>query len=140
MNCFFFEERQDYILLHDLLKKAVNKAVQSHKGHLDLFLRFLLGISLESNQKLLKGLLTDTEDSRESIRETIQYIKLFQKKHTASETSTNLTFCLSELKDYSLLNEIQKVRKCQCFSGKTSVILNVLSIGLHDLYVRRRAG
>ncbi|XP_057187498.1 NACHT, LRR and PYD domains-containing protein 3-like isoform X3 [Triplophysa rosa] len=104
---FFFEERQDYILLHDLLKKAVNKAVHSHKGHLDLFLRFLLGLSLESNQKLLKGLLTDTEDSRESIRETIQYIKQFHKKHMASEASTNLTFCLSELKDYSLLTEIQ---------------------------------
>ncbi|XP_065130562.1 NACHT, LRR and PYD domains-containing protein 3-like [Paramisgurnus dabryanus] len=105
--CFFFEERQDYILLHDLLKKAVNKTVESHKGQLDLFLRFLLGISLESNQKLLKGLLSNTEDSRESIRETIKYIKQFQSQHIASETSTNLTFCLSELKDNSLLKEIQ---------------------------------
>ncbi|XP_067236148.1 protein NLRC3-like isoform X1 [Chanodichthys erythropterus] len=53
---FFFKGRQrkvrtDHIdkpdkniAVHDLLKKAVRKAMQSQKGHLDLFLRFLMGI------------------------------------------------------------------------------------------------
>ncbi|XP_073804254.1 uncharacterized protein isoform X3 [Danio rerio] len=61
--------------LYDLLSSAVYKAVRSSNGHLDLFLRFLLGVSLESNQRLFQDLLTHTEESSENIREITQYIK-----------------------------------------------------------------
>ncbi|ROI37159.1 NACHT, LRR and PYD domains-containing protein 3 [Anabarilius grahami] len=95
------------IALHDLLKKAVRIAMQSEKGHLDLFLRFLMGISLESNQKLLRGLFTHTEDSKDSVTEITKHIKEELHEYISPETSVNLFYCLLELNDNSLYSEIQ---------------------------------
>ncbi|XP_073671206.1 NACHT, LRR and PYD domains-containing protein 3-like [Paramisgurnus dabryanus] len=61
--------------LHNLHKRVVDKSLDSENGHLDLFVRFLLGISLDNNQRLLKNLLTYTEKSSESIRKTIHFIQ-----------------------------------------------------------------
>ncbi|XP_056615783.1 NACHT, LRR and PYD domains-containing protein 3-like [Triplophysa dalaica] len=107
---FFNTRAQDTkISLHDILKKAIDKASESERGHLDLFLRFLMGLSLESSQKLLKGLLTRTEDTRDSITETTQYIQQLQDYYnTSDEAKVNLFYCLLELKDKSLYERIQK--------------------------------
>ncbi|XP_041960932.1 NACHT, LRR and PYD domains-containing protein 12-like [Alosa sapidissima] len=95
--------------LHDLLESAVRKSLQSQNGHLDLFLRFLLGLSLESNQKLLKGLLMHTQENSGSIKRTVQYIKNTINRHNQStERCMNLLLCLLELKDRSLHEEVQR--------------------------------
>ncbi len=104
---FFFRKNSQIVKLHDLTKSATDKAMQSQKGHLDLFLRFLLGISLESSQKLLKGLITHTEETKKSITQTTEYIKQLQNKNISDEASVNLFYCLLELKDHSLYEEIQ---------------------------------
>ncbi|KAL0194869.1 hypothetical protein M9458_008441 [Cirrhinus mrigala] len=72
---FFFDKPEENITLQELLQKAVDKAMKSKRGHLDLFLRFLMGISLKSSQNLLQGLITRTEDTTESITKTTEYIK-----------------------------------------------------------------
>ncbi|XP_051994530.1 protein NLRC3-like isoform X4 [Xyrauchen texanus] len=120
--------------LYDLLTAAVNKALQSANGQLDLFLRFLLGISLESNQRLLQDLLTHTENSSESIREITQYIKHKIKRDEclsadrsinlfsdddddddceplSADRSINLFLCLLEMNDQTLSREIQEFVK-----------------------------
>ncbi|KAL0992413.1 hypothetical protein UPYG_G00093000 [Umbra pygmaea] len=89
----------------DFHKSAVNKALQSKTGHLDLFLRFLLGLSLESNQKHLQRLLIKTRSS--SHEETIIYIKKKIRENPSSERCINLFHCLNELNDRSLVEEIQ---------------------------------
>ncbi|KAM9540302.1 NACHT, LRR and PYD domains-containing protein 3-like isoform 2-T2 [Salvelinus alpinus] len=87
---------------------AVDKALQSETGNLDLFLRFLLGLSLESNQKHLRGLLTKTRSSSQSHEETVKYIKEKIGENLSPERSINLFHCLNELNDHSLVEEIQR--------------------------------
>ncbi|XP_043111059.1 NACHT, LRR and PYD domains-containing protein 3-like [Puntigrus tetrazona] len=124
--------------MHNLFKGAVDKALASENGHLDLFLRFLLGVSLDSNQRLLQDLLTHTENSSESIRRTSQDIKhkikslndnnetyvhetekdKQVKKHLSAGQSINLFLCLLEVKDQTLSREIQEFVKLIKHSDK----------------------
>ncbi|XP_053476035.1 NLR family CARD domain-containing protein 3-like isoform X4 [Ictalurus furcatus] len=93
--------------MSDLLRSAVNKALQSENGHLDLFLRFLLGLSLESNQTLLRDLLPQTGSSSHSKQKTVKYIKEKIRENPSPEKSINLFHCLNELNDHSLVQEVQ---------------------------------
>ncbi|XP_078796612.1 NACHT, LRR and PYD domains-containing protein 3-like [Oryzias latipes] len=89
-------------------QSAVEKALQSPNGHLDLFLRFLLGLSLQTNQSLLRGLLTQTGSSSQTNQETVQFIKKKISEDLSAEKSINLFHCLNELNDGSLVEEIQQ--------------------------------
>ncbi|XP_070768781.1 NACHT, LRR and PYD domains-containing protein 3-like [Enoplosus armatus] len=92
----------------DLHKAAVDRALQSDNGHLDLFLRFLLGLSLESSQGLLRGLKIQVETcDSQSHEETVKYIKEKINQTLHSEKYVNLFHCLNELNDHSLVKEIQ---------------------------------
>ncbi|XP_024145001.2 NACHT, LRR and PYD domains-containing protein 12 [Oryzias melastigma] len=101
------EEEQKESLIQ-FYQSAVNKALQSPNGHLDLFLRFLLGLSLQTNQSLLQGLLTQTGSSSQTNQETVQYIKEKISENLSTEKSINLFHCLNELNDGSLVEEIQQ--------------------------------
>ncbi|XP_078790085.1 NACHT, LRR and PYD domains-containing protein 12-like isoform X2 [Oryzias latipes] len=89
-------------------QSAVKKALQSPNGHLDLFLRFLLGLSLRTNQNFLQGLLTQTGSSSQTNQETVQFIKEKISEDLPAEKSINLFHCLNELNDGSLVEEIQQ--------------------------------
>uniref|UniRef100_A0AAQ4NUH3 B30.2/SPRY domain-containing protein n=2 Tax=Gasterosteus aculeatus aculeatus TaxID=481459 RepID=A0AAQ4NUH3_GASAC len=91
-----------------LYQSAVDEALQSPNGHLDLFLRFLLGLSLETNQTLLRCLLTQTGSCSQTNQETVQYIKEKISEDVSPEKSINLFHCLNELNDVSLVEEIQQ--------------------------------
>uniref|UniRef100_A0A8C5GW42 B30.2/SPRY domain-containing protein n=1 Tax=Gouania willdenowi TaxID=441366 RepID=A0A8C5GW42_GOUWI len=103
----------DFNLLH---QSAVNEALRSPNGHLDLFLRFLLGLSLPTNQRLLQGLLTQTGSDSENNQKTVKYIKKKLSEGFSTERSINLFHCLNEMNDHSLLEEIQQYMK----SGRLS--------------------
>ncbi|XP_051264987.1 NACHT, LRR and PYD domains-containing protein 3 isoform X1 [Dicentrarchus labrax] len=92
----------------NLYQSAVDKALQSQNGHLDLFLRFLLGLSLQTNQTLLRGLLTQIGSSSQTNQETVGYIKEKINDNISPERSINLFHCLNELNDRSLVEEIQQ--------------------------------
>ncbi|XP_075344121.1 NLR family CARD domain-containing protein 3-like isoform X1 [Odontesthes bonariensis] len=95
--------------LKHLHQSAVDQALESPNGHLDLFLRFLLGLSLQTNQRLLRDLLTQTGSSSQTNQETVRYIKKkIISKNLSAERSINLFHCLNELKDRSLVEQIQQ--------------------------------
>ncbi|XP_030216285.1 NACHT, LRR and PYD domains-containing protein 3-like, partial [Gadus morhua] len=96
---------EDKLLL--LYQRAVDKALQSKNGQLDLFLRFLLGLSLETNQIVLRGLLEPTGTSSLTNTKTVSYIKVKIGGYLSPERSINLFHCLNELNDRSLVKEIE---------------------------------
>ncbi|KAL7852015.1 hypothetical protein SRHO_G00178000 [Serrasalmus rhombeus] len=126
LQFFFDDEPPANIQLDLLLKKAIDKAIESEKGHLDLFLRFLLGISHESNQNLLAGLLPHTENTKKSIGKVTQHIRQMQNKgpDLSPEKSINHFFCLVELKDSSLYNQIKKHLSAEALPGKSLSLSN----------------
>ncbi|XP_055008917.1 NLR family CARD domain-containing protein 3-like [Boleophthalmus pectinirostris] len=100
---------------------AVDQALQSPNGHmdLDLFLRFLLGLSLEENQKLLRG-LTTCKTSSHNNQKTTDYIKKKLDEGQSPDRSMNLFHCLNELNDRNLEKEIQKYMRAERLSWLSS--------------------
>ncbi|KAJ8281280.1 hypothetical protein GJAV_G00065740 [Gymnothorax javanicus] len=93
------------IKLAAVLRSAVDKALECQCGRLDLFVRFLLGISLES--KALSWLLAHKESCSQHVTETVKYLKAKISKSPSPERTINLFHCLNELHDDSLVKEIQ---------------------------------
>ncbi|XP_050958576.1 NACHT, LRR and PYD domains-containing protein 12 isoform X2 [Labeo rohita] len=93
--------------LDEFLKGAMTKALSSKNGHLDLFLRFLHGISLESNQRLLQDVLIHTETNPEIIKNIIYTLKKDKKNDVSPDRWLNLSHCLIEMKDNSVVKEMQ---------------------------------
>ncbi|XP_056116188.1 NACHT, LRR and PYD domains-containing protein 12-like isoform X2 [Rhinichthys klamathensis goyatoka] len=124
--------KMKYHSLSELHQRAVDEAFKSKNGHLDLFLRFLLGLSLESNQTLLRELLTQTGSCSYNKEETVQYIKQKIRKTRSPERSINLFHCLNELGDGSLMQEIQhylksvKIGETKLSSSQWSALVYVL--------------
>ncbi|XP_060914452.1 NACHT, LRR and PYD domains-containing protein 12-like isoform X2 [Labrus mixtus] len=100
-----FRGKPDTTLLY---QSTVDQALQSPNGHLDLFLRFLLGLSLETNQNHIRGLLTQTGSGSQTNQKTVKYIKKQISEDLSAEKSINLFHCLHELNDCSLVEEIQQ--------------------------------
>ncbi|XP_030576409.1 NLR family CARD domain-containing protein 3-like isoform X4 [Archocentrus centrarchus] len=110
--------RKDISSLDDFLSSVMQKSLQSKNGHLDLFVRFLHGLSLESNQRLLGGLLGQTENSPETIQRVINNLKQMTTNHVSPDRSINIFHCLMELKDLSVHQEIQEFLKSENRSEK----------------------
>ncbi|CAM4550614.1 unnamed protein product [Leuciscus chuanchicus] len=119
------------VSLSELHQRAVNEALQSKNGHLDLFLRFLLGLSVKSQQILLQGLMKQTSRSG-SNEETVEYIKKKIRTIDSPEKSINLFHCLNELGDHSLVEEIQqylksgRIKEAKLSSPQWSAVVFVL--------------
>ncbi|XP_048883050.1 uncharacterized protein LOC125749639 isoform X24 [Brienomyrus brachyistius] len=102
----------------DLLETVVDEALESKNGHLDLYLRFLLGLSTDSNQNLLQRLLGQTRTSSHNLEETVKYIKENVQENLSTERTINLFHCLNELGDNSLVEEVQRFLNSERLSAE----------------------
>ncbi|XP_078142474.1 protein NLRC3-like [Centroberyx gerrardi] len=100
------------------LKTAMYKSLKSKNGHLDLFVRFLHGLSLESSQRLLGGLLGQTQSRPESIQRAVSNLKKMNTDDTSPDRSINIFHCLMEMNDQSVHQEIQQFLKSDTRSEK----------------------
>ncbi|XP_036977606.1 NLR family CARD domain-containing protein 3-like isoform X1 [Acanthopagrus latus] len=104
--------------LDDFLRSAMMKSLKSKNGHLDLFVRFLHGLSLESNQRLLAGLLGRTDNRPELIQRAINNLKKMNSYEISPDRSINIFHCLMEINDHSVHQEIQEFLKSENRSEK----------------------
>ncbi len=128
-----------YVSLSELHQRAVDEALRSKNGHLDLFLRFLLGLSVESHQILLQRIMTLKRSSSDSNEKTVEYIKEKIRTIDSPEKSINLFHCLNELGDCSLVEEIQqylksgKISEAKLSSSQWSAVVFVLLTSKEEL-------
>lgn len=108
------KEKLNWLFKHsrfDLYKYAVDQALQSQNGHLDLFVRFLLGLAPMLEPKIrypLDLVLPQLAVRKESINKTVEYIKEKIREDLSPERIINLFHCLNELQDNSLVEEINR--------------------------------
>ncbi|TWW71379.1 NLR family CARD domain-containing protein 3 CARD15-like protein [Takifugu flavidus] len=102
--------------LDDFLMRALMKSLKSENGHLDLFVRFLHGLSLESNQRILGGLLDQMDSHPETIQKVLNNLKEVNSDEISPDRSINIFHCLMEMKDQSVHQDIASFLK----SGKKS--------------------
>ncbi|XP_039646752.1 uncharacterized protein LOC120552638 [Perca fluviatilis] len=117
-------ENDNYPSLDVFLKRALEKSLRSKNGHLDLFVRFIHGLSLESNQRLLGGLLGQTDNSPEIIQRTINNLKEMNSKKISPDRSINIFHCVTEMNDHSVHQEIQEFLKSKNRSEKELSVIH----------------
>ncbi|TWW54818.1 NLR family CARD domain-containing protein 3 CARD15-like protein, partial [Takifugu flavidus] len=114
----FFKLYDPIIPVDDFLSRVMMKSLESPNGHLDLFVRFFHGLSLESNQRILGGLLNQTDNNPETIQKVINNLKEMSSEQISPDRSINIFHCLMEMKDHSVHQEIQEFLKSERKSKK----------------------
>ncbi|KAM9745326.1 NACHT, LRR and PYD domains-containing protein 3-like [Menidia menidia] len=94
--------------LNDLMEITIANSALRTTGELDMFLRFLIGMSLQSTQELLQGLIQQTDEHKEVVEEIIASLKDIDLDGCSPERCLNLVHCLVELKDSSMHESVQK--------------------------------
>ncbi|XP_067220805.1 NACHT, LRR and PYD domains-containing protein 3-like isoform X2 [Chanodichthys erythropterus] len=136
---WFHHNSSEHLSLSELHQRAVNEALQSKNGHLDLFLQFLMGLSVNTNEILLQPLMKQTRSRSDSNKETVEYIKKKIRTTRSPEKFINLFYCLNELGDHSLVEEIQQylksgtIKEAKLSSSQWSAVAFVLLTSEEEL-------
>ncbi|XP_047451831.1 NACHT, LRR and PYD domains-containing protein 3-like isoform X2 [Mugil cephalus] len=137
---FLSQEDKEHTLL-DLLKMVVNKVLEKKNGHLDFFLRFLLGLMVEPNRRILQGLLIPPDPSQDADKKILTYLKSIRRKGISPDSCMNLFQTMVEMRDHKIKDEIQEYLKVLDHSKAEltplhcSALAYVLQVSKNDLDV-----
>lgn len=131
-NYDYCDYTTEEISLYQLLDSAVDKALQSKTGHLDLLLRFMLGILLETSQKLLRDLLTRTRSTSKTLNTVTHYV-LDQIKGLSTDRSIDLLLCV-----WSDVSESEQRDRGVCEIREEALCRSLFSNSLHASDVKGR--
>uniref|UniRef100_A0A3P9JKU8 B30.2/SPRY domain-containing protein n=1 Tax=Oryzias latipes TaxID=8090 RepID=A0A3P9JKU8_ORYLA len=106
----FLDLKEENSLL-DLLKKTVDKVLEKKNGHLDFFLRFLLGLMVESNKRVLNGLLTPLDPKQDTDKKILTYLRSIRRKTLSPDSCINIFQTMVEMRDHKVKDEIQEYQR-----------------------------
>lgn len=107
----FLDLKDQEHTLYDLMKMTVDKVLEEQNGHLDFFLRFLLGLLVEPNRRVLEGLLTSPDPSQDTDKKILTHLKALRRKALSPESCINLFQSMVEMRDNKVKDEIQEYLK-----------------------------
>lgn len=117
--------------LMDFLRAVVSKTNKNDNGQLDLFARFVFGISTDSSNNLLNGFLpVQTSSNREHHKKISQHIKAQRAHNLSADRCFNLVHCLVEIGDKDFLKEIKQYEKGQAKKSLTPFQCSALAYQL----------
>ncbi|XP_039996411.1 NLR family CARD domain-containing protein 3-like [Xiphias gladius] len=94
--------------LLDLLKMIVDKVLEKNNGHLSFFLQMLLGLIVESNRRVLQGLLTSPDPGIDTDKKILTYLKSIRRKALSPESCIRLFRTMVEMRDHKVKEEIKE--------------------------------
>ncbi|XP_037544438.1 NLR family CARD domain-containing protein 3-like [Nematolebias whitei] len=94
--------------LDELIEITIANSALRKTGELDMFLRFLIGMSLKSTQELLQGLIQQTEEHSEVVEKIRTSLTDMDLLDCSADRCLNLVHCLTELKDSSLYESVSQ--------------------------------
>ncbi|XP_026016208.1 NLR family CARD domain-containing protein 3-like isoform X4 [Astatotilapia calliptera] len=140
LSSFLDLKSQEHTLL-DLLKMMVDKVLEKKNGHLDFFLRFLLGLMVEPNHRVLHGLLPSPDQSQDTDKKILTYLKSVRRKNLSPDSCINLFQTMVEMRDHKVKDEIQEYlemsdrSKTELTPLHCSALAYMLQVSKNDLEV-----
>ncbi|XP_018543792.1 NLR family CARD domain-containing protein 3 [Lates calcarifer] len=104
----FLDVKEKEHTLLDLLKMTVDKVLEKKNGHLAYFLRFLLGLMVEPNRRVLQGLLTSLDPSQDTDKKILTYLKSIRRKALSPDSCISLFQTMVEMRDHKVKDLIQE--------------------------------
>ncbi|KAM4564682.1 protein NLRC3-like [Fundulus diaphanus] len=131
-------EDKEYALL-DLVKMTVDKVLEKKYGHLDFFLRFLLGLMVEPNRRIIQGMLTSVDPNDDTDKKVLTYLRSIRRKNLSPDDCINVFQTMVEMRDHKVKDEIQQYLKLDNRSTKEltplhcSALAYMLQVSRNDL-------
>ncbi|CAN9509352.1 unnamed protein product [Ophioblennius macclurei] len=107
----FLQMKSKEHTLLDLLKTTADRALEKAHGHMDYFMQFLLGLLVEPNRRVLRGLLKPPDPSQDIEKKILSHLKSIRRKNISPDGCINVFQTMVEMRDHKVKDEIEEFLK-----------------------------